>query len=175
MGKLEKVEETTRAEQSDGDAAPPNYNDATATSLSPEDIDQLNSAFSSLNVPLIAEGVTVDTCLAHLKLLFAFQTLKEAVGHTDGLWQIYDNQVSPDKEGKNLSLLREKRWALFVARAADRYEAWWDSFHEDPLTEDHMFADTPDYTRFASDAPFDLTTFAKRSDMLPPLGKALVP
>lgn len=177
MGKLkkaEKAEETTRAERSDDDAAPPSYDAAAATNLSPEDINQLNSAFSSLNVPLIAEGVTVDTCLAHLKLLFAFQTLKEAVGYTDGLWQIHDSQVSPDEEGKNLSLLREKRWALYVARAAHRYEAWWNSFPKDPLTEDHMFADTPNYTRFASDSPSDLATFAKRSDMLPPIGKEFV-
>ncbi|KAI1119297.1 hypothetical protein F5Y14DRAFT_460544 [Nemania sp. NC0429] len=174
MGKLEKVEEATRAERSDDDAAPPSYNAAAATSLSPEDIDQLNSAFSSLKVPLIADEVTVDTCLAHLKLLFAFQTLKEAVGYTDGLWQIYDSEVSPDKEGKNLSLLREKRWALYVARAARRYSAWWNSFPIDPLTEDHMLADTPNYTQFASAAPPNLSAFAERSDMLPPIDVLMV-
>lgn len=174
MGKLQKVEETRSAEQSDGDVAPPSYNAAAATGLSPEDIEQLNSAFASLDLPLIAEGVTVDTCLAHLKLLFTFQNLKEAVGYTDGLWEMYDSQVSPDKDGKNLSLLREKRWALYVARAAHRYESWWNSFPKDPLTEDHMVADNPHYTRFASDAPPDLATFAARSDMLPPIGEELV-
>ncbi|KAI1025293.1 hypothetical protein LB505_009619 [Fusarium chuoi] len=36
------------------------------------------------------------------------------------------NHDLEDKK-KSLSKVREKRWALFVARAVDRYEAWWDS------------------------------------------------
>ena len=148
MGKLEEVKAMTNIGQANRDAAPPRYDAASATGITSEDIEQLNLAFSSLNVPLVAKSVTADTCLAHLKLLFAFQNLKEAVGYTDGLWQIYDSRVFPrtkdidtlqdadkldDQIKKNLSLLREKRWALYVARASDRYEAWWNSFRNPPV------------------------------------------
>lgn len=177
MGKPEKAETVADTGHSNGDAAPPSYNATT-----PEDVDQLNLAFFSLQVPMVANVVTADTCLAHLKLLFAFQNLKEAIGYTDGLWQIYDSRLFPKTKGtgalqdtdklddetkKNLSLLREKRWALYVARAANRYETWWNSFPKNPLTENDMSEDTTKYTRFPpnleSESPWEST-------MLPPLG-----
>ncbi|KAI1752641.1 hypothetical protein F4782DRAFT_540027 [Xylaria castorea] len=157
MGKLEKGEAMADTVQSDEDPAPPSYNAVPATSISPEDVEQLNLAFQSLEVPLIAKQVTVDTCLAHLKLLFAFQNLKEAIGYSDGLWQIHDSRLFSGRKGadvlqdnerlddetkKNLTLLREKRWALYVARAADRYVAWWNSFPKFPLTEGDMYENT---------------------------------
>lgn len=181
MGKLEKPAERASNE----DAAPPSYNAAPSTSMSPEDIDQLNSAFASLKVPLNAKEVTAETCLVHLKLLFAFQNLKESIGYTDGLWQIYDSRVLPNSKGSNglpsseklddktikdLSLVREKRWALYVARAADRYEAWWKSFPKQPLTDQDMCEETPRYTLFASEDPSQNAALAWESNMLPPLG-----
>lgn len=187
MGKLEKAL-SDKEPSKGGDVAPPSY-DAPGKSISAEDIDQLNSAFSSLSVPLIAKELTIDTCLAHLKLLFAFQNLKQTIGYTDGIWQIYDSRLFPNDKGvhvsqsteklddettKNLSFLREKRWALFVARAADRYEAWWNSFPNDPLTENNMCEDNQRYTRFASDTPPKLDSFAWDDNMLPPLGKELI-
>lgn len=91
-----------------------------------------------------------DTCLAHLKLLFAIQGMKEEVGYSDGLWDIWDSRADnggdatfysaegtyrprPDSQAvldqrlAALSKLREKRWAIFLARAVDRYAAWWAS------------------------------------------------
>ncbi|KAI1262938.1 hypothetical protein F5Y18DRAFT_146629 [Xylariaceae sp. FL1019] len=142
---------TYREEISDQEAAPPTYNKVPSTNLSPKEIDQLNAAFTSLDLPEDVETVTADTGLAHLKLLFAFQNLKEAMGYADGLWDIYDSRVlladkdTADKDEKataliqsQLALLREKRWALYVARAVDRYEAWWSSFQSDPLNEEDM-------------------------------------
>lgn len=109
-----------------------------------------------------------NTCLAHLKLLHAFQTLKEDIGYTDGLWGLWDRKAesdhkisidfhketqpagvaSPASETKKrttddeikirLSRIREKRWALFVARAVDRYEAWWATLPKEMLREEHM-------------------------------------
>lgn len=182
MGKLEKEETVADAVQSDGNAAPPSYNALPAATISPEDVEQLNSAFQSLELPLVAENVTVDTCLAHLKLLFAFQNLKESIGYSDGLWQIYDSRLFPDGKGadmlgeneslddetkKNLTLLREKRWALYVARAAHRYEVWWTSFPKVPITEGDMCENTAKYTDFISHAPSNPAT---KSIVLPPLG-----
>ncbi|KAJ2985784.1 hypothetical protein NUW58_g5348 [Xylaria curta] len=187
MGRLQKAERVDNAGHSDGGAAPPSYDAPPSAGMSPEDVDQLNSAFSSLRLPLVTKEVTVDTCLAHLKLLFAFQNLKESIGYSDGLWQIYDNRVlrnnkkgadalNPtealdDETKKNLALLREKRWALYVARAADRYEAWWNSFSRNRLKDDDMCEDTSKYTRFASHPPSEASTTVWESSMLPPLGK----
>ncbi|KAL8382204.1 hypothetical protein RB595_006132 [Gaeumannomyces hyphopodioides] len=135
------------------DAPPPAYTDG---------ID-INAAFASLSLSGEPRDPIADTCLAHLKLLAAFHALKEDIGYTDGLWGICDNpachEVAATTEkgggggggGSNgvaaaggpaaelLSKSREKRWAVFVARAADRYEAWWGAaMQSEPLSEEHM-------------------------------------
>ncbi|KAI1816891.1 hypothetical protein GGS20DRAFT_583087 [Poronia punctata] len=167
------------------DAPPPDYDTLFGTStLSPEDLDELNSAFSSLNVPLVADTVTEDTCLAHLKLLSTFQNLKETVGYADGLWAIYDDykDVVLEKENKKIgeevkekiSVLREKRWALYVARATDRYESWWNTFPTSPLTEDEMGQDSSKYTTFMATQPVAANPKFWKSDMLPPLDVLMV-
>lgn len=123
--------------------------------LSEKELAALNSAFSSLSLPTVATKVDEDTCLAHLKLLSAFYTLKEDVGYTDGLWAIYDSRAAPQTDsgpelGAELAKLREKRWALYVARAVDRYKAWWNTFASDPLTLADMTHDSPKYGDFTS-------------------------
>jgi len=127
------------------------------------DVD-LAAAFAKLSLPSTAADPDPDTCLAHLKLLFAIQSLKEDIGYTDGLWNIWDTraegtevslaEVQPEppseKERGNavLSKIREKRWALFVARAVERYEAWWNSLPKDELRVTDMQA--------GADAKYDL-------------------
>lgn len=112
----------------------------------------LTAAFASLKLSASPRDPDADTCLAHLKVLSAFQTLKDDVGYTDGLWGIWDARAlgpdfasvddlppgpGPEMAGKALrepvdsdpraqvARLREKRWAVFLARAVDRYESWW--------------------------------------------------
>lgn len=152
----------------------------------------ITAAFSNLELePDISERkLTVDTCLAHLKLLHACHNLKEEVGYSDGLFGLYDSRatddasdldldtihvqksVKPEETDKiNLALskIREKRWALFVARAVDRYEAWWKTIQgPNSLTEDTMadpVSDLYSYFPVISASPQGL-----RDDMLPPLG-----
>ncbi|KAI1338720.1 hypothetical protein F5Y15DRAFT_424264 [Xylariaceae sp. FL0016] len=152
-----------------------------------EPTDDLTSAFASLDLPPIAGDVDANTCLAHLKLLFAFQNLKDEVGYTDGLWQIYDSRALSSHEAKSqvvekglkledetaqkLAMVREKRWALYVARAVDRYEAWWNTFATDPLAEWDMEAKKPQqkYILFTSQPPLSWTEM-----MLPPLDVLMV-
>ncbi|KAJ6783587.1 hypothetical protein PWT90_08463 [Aphanocladium album] len=138
--------------------------------------------------------VTESRCLAHLKLLHALQAMKEDVGYTDGLWGIWDSSVMDGKglvidseelesdkektqlteaEGKQMmmSKLREKRWAIFVARAVDRYEAWWNSQDITMLTEDDMSVqDGDNYMRY----PSTNRKFAWRMSNLPPLDVLMV-
>lgn len=137
----------------------------------------------------VSEGV----CLVHLKLLHAIQNMKEDVGYTDGLFGIWDSLVTDSKglafdsiplpAGTNtakmteddkrqvlLSKLREKRWAIFVARAVDRYETWWASQGGIMLTEDDMsVADGSNYMRY----PSAKSQFVWKVSMLPPLGMLL--
>ena len=152
--------------------APPAYSSA---ALSPETIGQLNAAFSSLDLASISTTVTQDTCLAHLKLLHSFQSLKEDVGYTDGLWQIYNSRALASNvrvEGNGgqtperlLAMLREKRWALYLARAVDRYEAWWNTFPAEPLREQDLVENSPKFAGFVEcDSPRQL-------HRLPPIGK----
>ncbi|RYP71610.1 hypothetical protein DL769_004650 [Monosporascus sp. CRB-8-3] len=192
----------TAAKQGRYGSAPPAYtpvNNGTTLSdelnnerLTPETVAELNSAFSSLNLPAAAADVSPDSCIAHLKLLSAFQYIKEDVGYTDGLWQLFDSRaLSPrprprvrigrsdeearraeeDRVARTLAMLREKRWALYVARAVDRYEAWWESFSKDPLTEADMENDHQskysDFTDGKAATPFE-------PSMLPPLDVLLV-
>jgi hypothetical protein len=183
MGKLEKARVAVGPEQPDPDSPPPSYDAlSNAPALSPEDIDQLNSGFSSLSLPSVAQDVSPDTCLAHLKLLFAFHNLQETIGYTDGLWDIHDIHENDDsvlQDIKNITdetkqilvVLREKRWAIYVARAVDRYEAWWNSFAKSPLTEADMREDSVKYGAFTSDNRADAAQPFWTGSMLPPLGK----
>jgi len=121
----------------DTTAKPPSNNDPainTVDDSEPTDLD-LTAAFANLPIPLRPTNPSVETCLAHLKLLFAFQALREEVGYTDGLFGLWDARVlagggqqgpGRDRERlERLGLVREKRWALYVARAVDRYATWW--------------------------------------------------
>lgn len=144
----------------------------------------ITAAFEKLNLayPTPSYFPTADACLAHLKLLFALQSMKEDVGYTDGLWGLWDSRAGPidqsergveeriqDKQLQALSQIREKRWALFIARAVERYEAWWTSFPGIPISEaDMMSASSERYIGFTSDGHPPLIEWSE--EMLPPLG-----
>lgn len=163
-----------------------------------EATDDINAAFTNLSFKSsitdhldIRYSISEDTCLAHLKLLHAIQSMKEEIGYTDGLWNLWNirgkwamddlradadwtmirtleksNSKTVTRVGQ--SRIREKRWALFVARAVDRYEAWWNSLVEsDMLTEEDM-AD-PDSYRYKKFPTSRKLIWEEK--MLPPLGE----
>lgn len=138
--------------------------------------------FETLSLSDIPSDPTPETCLVHLKLLFAIQAMKEDVGYTDGLWGLWDSRAGPvdpsvqtvaektqDQQLQILSQLREKRWALFVARAVERYRAWWKLFGGRPLRKDDMAVKHSDvYIDFPG--PVGSQAMSWREEMLPPLG-----
>lgn len=165
-----------------------------------EGTDDVNAAFTNLSFESsitdhldIRYGISEDACLAHLKLLHAIQSMKEEVGYTDGLWNLWNDRgkwalddLRADADRPMIRMLgkcnsktvtqaghsriREKRWALFVARAVDRYEAWWKSLVKtDMLTEEDM-AD-PDSYRYKKFPTSQRLIWEER--MLPPLGENL--
>lgn len=158
------------------DKAPPVYEEFEVPHFAEDAETQLREAFYHLNLCQEPSAIpTIDTCLAHLRLLRAFEDLKTRVGYSDGLWDIWDTRAhnaSRNAADDVLAKLREKRWAVFVARAAERYEAWWKSFVPDMLTESDMLTDGKDgqlskYESFVTRREPMIWT----SDALPPLGE----
>lgn len=179
-----------------------------ASASHPPDAVDITAAFASLDISPTPHDPTIETCLAHLKLLYALQALKEDVGYTDGLWNIWDNRAdgpdsdidtglpddrlppsaaaAPDLSGPKgekqregpselqkirLSKIREKRWALFVARAVDRYESWWNVFPKTMLREADMTEGSgAKYHNFVDETAYLRWT----QGMLPPLDVLMV-
>jgi hypothetical protein len=104
----------------DDDVAPPDYT-AGFTNLS------LSDAPSS-GVPSVHETI------AHLKILECFSRLRQTVASTDGLFGIENaiitdiarasSRANSEKADDLLPKLAEKRWAVYVSRAVDRFHAW---------------------------------------------------
>ena len=172
---------------------PPEYEAVAPSGTGSAPSADLSALFSGLKLGTEPEGPGPSTCIAHLKLLFALETLKEDIGYSDGLWSLWNSRIdghelvqtpggeeeerrmsSEDidiakKDRDFLSRIREKRWALFVARAVDRYEAWWNSMVDaSPVKDDDR--DSDDSTAYVN-FPKDQMQRFWTADILPPLGK----
>lgn len=159
--------------------APPSYavDDPVSDTTGPSS-EELNAAFAKLKLSdAPVEFPTADQCLAHLKLLSVFHVLKEDVGYTDGLFNLWDAKFeSVDGRDEALSKMREKRWALYIARAVERFEDWWLKVlfniekgkrleTKDMVSRNRNFAE---FTRRGRVQSWDTT-------MLPPMGKHIQP
>lgn len=170
--------------------------------LADEAVENVNAAFLNLSFKSnitdhldIRYGFSEDACLAHLKLLHAIQSMKEEVGYTDGLWNLWDDRgkwalddLRADADWPTIRMLektsaktvtnaghsriREKRWALFVARAVDRYETWWKLLGENIMLTEEDMAD-PDSYKFTKFPISRRLIWEER--ILPPLGKNIHP
>ncbi|KXG46710.1 uncharacterized protein PGRI_039610 [Penicillium griseofulvum] len=71
--------------------------------------------------------VTRDECVAHLKLLAVLADLRDTISSDDGLFGINDAEAErfPNNLNEARARIREKRWAVYTARAVDRYTKWW--------------------------------------------------
>ncbi len=72
-------------------------------------------------------GITRDECIAHLKLLECFHQLRERVSSEDGLFRINSHHTTESSKESTPESIREKRWAVYVARAVERFARWWDA------------------------------------------------
>ena len=110
-----------------GDSPPPSY----SASVVQEPLPDISTAFANLNLDepsALAQTPTPDECLAHLKLLEAFFSLRQDISEHDGLFGISDSFATASTERERTELLakfREKRWQVYVSKANKRFEAWW--------------------------------------------------
>lgn len=104
---------------------PPPYKECTSKEMTPD----ITAAFSSLNLNAPSSGLpSPDLCLAHLKLLEAFHQLRDEISQRDDMFGIKDTFATNNHGQAKDELrakIREKRWAVFVTRAARRFEQWW--------------------------------------------------
>ena len=117
---------------------------------------------------------TVDQCLAHLKLLEAFHQLREDVATTDGLFGIHNhfvdaicNDKATSERSELLRKIREKRWAVYVTKAQQRYQRWWLKADNKGLLIDTHVGPTSKSQAF----PSHFERLAYSADDLPPLGQ----
>lgn len=101
---------------------PPGYEDITQPQIPP-----LNPS-KSAGLPY-STTVTPDQCAAHLKFLTALADLRDSVANNDGLFGLRDSDAGkfPDFTNEVRARVREKRWAVYTARAVERYAAWWNA------------------------------------------------
>jgi hypothetical protein len=159
----------------------------------------LTKAFATLSLQAANDNHThlsPDMCLAHLKLLEAFYALKDEVAYTDGAFGIFDarapgseesvagNEAATRRRLEALAQIRELRWALYVARAVDRFETWWTTVlvPTEPggatrlrlmniVTTYPMPTDDGYYSTFTNTPPDQGLRWQKEN--LPPLGKTI--
>lgn len=142
---------------------PPSY------ATTPRDLD---AAFSNLRLDKSSTTPTANQCKAHLKLLEAFNQLKVDVGTNDGLYGL-SNQlaagVPSNSRPQILMKICEKRWAVYVTRAASRFERWWNVSVEpgSRMLQQDDLAPAGSFARIASGGG----SLSITKDNLPPLGK----
>ncbi|GIC84643.1 uncharacterized protein Aud_000461 [Aspergillus udagawae] len=99
-----------------------------------DQIDEQPSTIPPLNLSYNAgppglTTVTRDQCVVHLKFLAALADLRDSVAGNDGLFRLHDPPQSefPEHVDEVRARMREKRWAVYTARAVDRYTKWWET------------------------------------------------
>ncbi|EKG13038.1 hypothetical protein MPH_09858 [Macrophomina phaseolina MS6] len=135
---------------SSAQAPPPAYDgqqEAGSSNVEPALPSDFTARLESLTIdPLPRQGVPAPhECIAHLKLLEAFHNLRQDIESTHGLFGIasptipspptsHEEALEQKIETKHDDLdegaehkikqVREKRWAVYVSRAVERYEKW---------------------------------------------------
>lgn len=122
---------------------PPDYKAGSSSDYA-DALSNHTAGFANLDLSDVpsSENPTIDETIAHLKTLECFYRLRQAVSSTDGLFGIYHATVidiarssslaNSEEADELLPKLAEKRWAIYVSRAVDRFHAW--IFHAAPAT-----------------------------------------
>ncbi|CAI7566003.1 uncharacterized protein N7487_010274 [Penicillium crustosum] len=110
---------------------PPPYSSITEPIDGPPTYQQQNVShrLSRDGFPRSEEMLAIDECITHLKFLSAIAKLRYFIERTDKLFGIHDSEAmnfaDPRKQSQAAARIQEKRWAVYVARAVDRFAVWW--------------------------------------------------
>ncbi|KAJ5574301.1 uncharacterized protein N7459_008728 [Penicillium hispanicum] len=125
---VKSTETPAGSSQANGTAEerPPSYNQAEQLALELPKLN-LGESKSQPRGSELTRTVTRDQCVAHLKLLAVLADLRDAVSNDDGMFGLFDSDADrfPDSLNQARARIREKRWAVYTARAVDRYTKWW--------------------------------------------------
>ncbi|RLM01276.1 hypothetical protein CFD26_104085 [Aspergillus turcosus] len=103
---------------------PPGYDqiDEQAPAIPPLDLSHNAGSSNSTTV-------TRDQCVVHLKFLASLADLRDSVAGNEGLFGLHEPPLSefPEHVEEVRARIREKRWAVYTARAVDRYTKWWET------------------------------------------------
>lgn len=143
----------------------------------PANVPDVNAGLSNLDLNTKKTKPTTDLS-AHLRLLESFHQLREDVALHDGLFGIWDSFVPstrPERERAEILLkIREKRWAIYVTKAASRFEKWWQVSVEPGAGMLSRAGLISGYSKHLdTDNTGEQLHFSKES--LPPLGMYLAP
>lgn len=120
----------------DSTAPPPAY---TQNAESAEDLRAQVAALSVNELASPSPKPNVSQAICHLKLLFAFQTHRNKISSTKGLFDIHDvvpedTPTGEDSISQAKLLLRskipEKRWSVYITRAVVRFSVWWEALRK---------------------------------------------
>ncbi|KAE8146186.1 hypothetical protein BDV25DRAFT_143950 [Aspergillus avenaceus] len=102
--------------------APPAYDQIDEPQLALPQLDLSRDPGSS-----VLETVSQDQCIAHLKFLATLADLRDSVANVHSLFGIGDPDpaVFKGETDEACARVKEKRWAVYTARAVDRYITWW--------------------------------------------------
>jgi hypothetical protein len=117
--------------------------------------------------------ITRDQCVAHLKFLAVLADLRDAISGDDGLFGIFDSEAEsfPESLNEARARIREKRWAVYTARAVHRYTTWWSV----GLPRSRQMATMSDLEDINYENIVNCDTLVAWSpENLPPLGKHFV-
>lgn len=123
-----------------------------------------------------SERPSREQVMAHLKFLHAVQALRVSIRAQDGLFNLHDSDIrdakAPGQADELRKLLSEKRWAVYVARAVERFTAWWNTLRGRIGTQGARLADFEVTGRLDAWVRDGLPEGVIRTkDDLPPLGK----
>lgn len=128
MGLLEKRKEAgvSLTERKSSESGPPAYTVTPSTDAPALQLPALDVRGDA--GPADKTTVTSAQCIVHLKFLATLADLREEIGANDGLFGLYDSQADkfPETSEQARARIREKRWAVYTAKAVDRFQVWWE-------------------------------------------------
>jgi hypothetical protein len=169
-------DEKAATRESEPAEEPPSYSERPVNELPPD----FSTQFKNLNLKRTrAKKPTEDQCIAHLKLLEAFYQLRHDVANTDGLFDIFEvtDSSSKDSDAENHIQAREKRWAIYVTRAVDRFEKWFDIIPASLRGRPSCMLTCGEYewSKDLHETPLQAAPLlGLTSDQLPPIGKSYI-